>query len=50
MTNDEAISILDQATQPQNAGKLTRQAYCQVQEALDKVAAIVKALDTPKSE
>lgn len=44
MTPKEALTLLDQATQPQNAGKITREGMCQVQVALETLA---KTLEPP---
>lgn len=34
MTDQDALSILDQATEPQNAGKITRDGYHKIHSAL----------------
>lgn len=41
MTAQEAYSILDQATQPQNAGRINRAGYVQIEEALAVILALI---------
>lgn len=43
MTIEQALAILDQATQPQVVGKINREGYCQIQAALDVLRSAVKA-------
>lgn len=44
MTDTEAISILDAATQPQAVGKVTRQGYAQIDEAIQHIMDRMKDL------
>lgn len=44
MTNEEALNVLDQATQPENAGKISRVGYVQANAALMQLAEAVKEL------
>lgn len=39
MNTDEAIKIIEAATEPQNQGRITREGYWQIQEAINAIKA-----------
>lgn len=56
MTPEDALSILNQATQPQVVGQVTREGYVKIAEALAVLGEVVKqaqagqtGLDGPKT-
>jgi hypothetical protein len=50
MTTAEALMLLNHATQPQNAGKITREGYAQLQIALEVIAEAIKPSASPSPE
>lgn len=42
MTDKEALDLLDQATQPENVGKINRKGYWQIEEALNQLRKSLK--------
>jgi hypothetical protein len=47
MTPSQALQILSDATEPQAAGKISRQGYLSIQKALEVLAALLPKEETP---
>jgi hypothetical protein len=48
MTPSQALQILSDATEPQAAGKISRQGYLSIQKALEVIAAIIPKEEEPQ--
>lgn len=46
MTPAQAIQILSDATEPANAGKISRSGFCSIQKALETLAALIPKEDS----
>lgn len=49
MTPQQALLLLDHATQPQNQGRIDRGGYVQVQLALETLAKLIPAPSAPEA-
>jgi hypothetical protein len=47
ITPHQALQILSDATEPQAAGKISRQGYLSIQKALEVLAALIPKEETP---
>ena len=48
MTPQQALQILSDATEPQAAGKISRQGYLSIQKALETIAALIPKEEEPQ--
>lgn len=44
MTPEQSYQVLSEATQPQAAGRITREGYVQIQQALEVYAGVIREL------
>lgn len=49
MTPDQALQILSDATEPSTQGKISRQGYIAIQQAIEVLSAAIKPTETSDS-